>query len=178
VLAHRHTQTRTRTHTHTHTHTHTQVIKVTDEAITCPGCNHKSMMAALSLSALAAINRERDSIFEQRGGNDDEGEPALKRRRKNEMPLSMPFICQCATQALVNLKKPNLDECFGCHKMGGATAVEDPHATVRLGWDQGRGDGRPATAVPPRSASASPPLAHTTLLPILRPPPPHSALAR
>ena len=140
------------------------------------------MMPALSPTALDKINRKRDLIYEQRGGNDDEdegeGEPAAKRRRKNETTLSMPFVCQCATQTLVNLSDPNPNDCFGCRERGRATAVEDPHGTVRLGWDQGSGDGRPATAVPLRSASASPPLAHTTRLPILRPPPPHSALAR
>ena len=35
------------------------------------------------------------------------------------MPLSLPFLCQCATQALVNLRQPNFDECFGCRKRGG-----------------------------------------------------------
>ena len=78
---------------------------MTDEAIICPGCKHKSMMPGLSLSALDEINRKRDLIFEQRGGNDDEDEdePAAKRRRKNELPLSMAFICQCANQALVSV---------------------------------------------------------------------------
>ena len=104
-LSRAHTHAHTPTHTHTYTHTHTQVIKVTDEAIICPGCKHKSMMPGLSLSALDEINRKRDLIFEQRGGNDDEDEdaPAAKRRRKNELPLSMAFICQCANQALVSV---------------------------------------------------------------------------
>ena len=112
LIARAHARTHTHTHTHTYTHTHTQVIKVTDEAIICPGCKHKSMMPGLSLSALDEINRKRDLIFEQRGGNDDVGESAAKRRRRNEIPLSLPFLCQCATQALVNLRQPNFDECF------------------------------------------------------------------
>ena len=48
------------------------------------------MMPGLSLSALDEINRKRDLIFEQRGGNDDVGESAAKRRRRNEMPRSLP----------------------------------------------------------------------------------------
>ena len=42
------------------------------------------------------------------------------------MPLSLPFLCQCATQALVNWRQPNFDECFCCRKRGSATAVVDP----------------------------------------------------
>ena len=105
---------------------------MTDEAIICPGCKHKSMMPGLSLSALDEINRKRDLIFEQRGGNDDVGESAAKRRRRNEMPRSLPFLCQCATQALVNLRQPNFDECFCCRKRGSATAVVDPHARQKF----------------------------------------------
>ena len=111
-------------------------------------------------SFVAELNEERALAFDQRGDGEGSGgaaarRPAAKRPRNVEKPITTPFGCQCHNNAIVNLKNPNLKDCFECFRRGKVVLVEDPNAPVRSGC----GFGPPDTSLPPHPV----PLVHLTI---------------